>query len=319
MGSIAGIFDGARENVRRGKASISRVVAVNQQFSDWGESWDDRYKDFITPYNERLDDRLPFGLDHENNWGDMEEMEERDKKEGETVEFFNHELFSDENSVWGAHLGDEEGNHLGIDVLGYDASVDVSGEIGKDKIVVGVNADASAYLINVEAELGAGPATVTADASIGANADATAAVNINLSEGDAKVELGAGGTLGAEANAAGNLDIGIAEAEIGVTGTAGLAADAQLDIGFADGKFEFDVGAKLAFGLGGGFDTSFSVDTVAIGNGAWDAGGWTLDKAGDAGGYTLDKAGDVGGWGVDTAKDIGGKAKDVGGWINPFD
>lgn len=113
-------------------------------------------------------------------------------------------------------------------------------------------------------------AGVTAD--VFAGAAARGKVGVSLKGGEPRVSVGgeafAGARASIEGSAAANINgRQVAEVHGKAEGWAGAGIKGNLDIGFKDGKLNFDMGFGAALGIGGSVDWGFSVDVGAIGKG----------------------------------------------------
>jgi hypothetical protein len=150
-----------------------------------------------------------------------------------------------------------------------------------------------------------------ADASVGVKGN----INGNFSIGkENKLGLGASGFDGASASISGEIGAGeIADVNGSLTGWTGVGAKAEFEVGFKDGKFNFDWGFGLALGIGLEWDLGFSIDfgetidTVLDGLreiGLEDPADWIENTGGDA----IEAAGDIAKW-------LGISAEDIGDWM----
>lgn len=280
----------------------------------------------VDPGNANTDDLGPSdtaGFDHvfEEHEIDSFGTEAEDGPLVDSVSVYEYDLGEFSDSVHSIDLsavpGDAELNFLGYDVNGA-AIVSV----GADGLVLTLEGEAAAYIVQLNAGGEVGPLGVSVEALVGASAHGSADFVINPMQGDFKVEIQAGVVVGATIDANGELELGHITVEGGVTGVAGFAADVNLDVGFEDWEFEFDAGGKLAFLLGGGVDVSFSLDGKEIvadlgdaGRVVWDQGGNIIGGAIDVGGEILEFGGDVGGAVLDFGGDVGGTLVDGGGVV----
>jgi len=91
----------------------------------------------------------------------------------------------------------------------------------------------------------------------------------------------------------------------GVEGWAGVGVKGDLDVGYKDGKFSFDVALGAALGLGFEVDFGFDVDVGAIGDVLADVGSTVVGGLEDVGEGIADVAEDVGGAIADGAEAVG--------------
>lgn len=113
-------------------------------------------------------------------------------------------------------------------------------------------------------------AGVTAD--VFAGAAARGKVGVSLKGGEPHVSVGgeafAGARASIEGSAAANINgTQVAEVHGKAEGWAGAGIKGNIDIGFKDGKLNFDMGFGAALGIGGSVDWGFSIDVGAIGKG----------------------------------------------------
>ena len=121
--------------------------------------------------------------------------------------------------------------------------------------------------------------TVNADASVGVTGTAEGGVGIGKND---YVQVGASGFAGASASVKGSETVGdVAGVNGDASVYAGVGAKANLDLGYKDGQFTFNLGAGLAWGIGCSFDFGFSVNVGAIGDGIEDGAKWVGNEVED--------------------------------------
>lgn len=113
-------------------------------------------------------------------------------------------------------------------------------------------------------------AGVTAD--VFAGAAARGKLGVSLKGGEPHVSVGGEAFAGARASIQGSAAANINGTQVAsvhgkAEGWAGAGVKANLDVGFKDGKLNFDMGFGAALGIGGSVDWGFSVDVGAIGKG----------------------------------------------------
>jgi len=146
-------------------------------------------------------------------------------------------------------------------------------------------------------------ADVQADAFVGAQGYAEAMIRLGK---DPRINVGGEAFVGASATIQGQASLGdMAEIHGSATGWAGAGIKGKLDVGFEDGKLNFDMGFGAALGLGFELDWGFSIDVGAVGDFFADVGGAVMDGLGDVGEA-------IGGFAEDVGDAIGDAAEAVG-------
>lgn len=113
-------------------------------------------------------------------------------------------------------------------------------------------------------------ANVGADVFVGASGKGKLEVSLKGNEPHVSVggEVFAGARASVQGGAAATINgQQVAEVHGKAEGWAGVGAKADLDVGFKNGKLNFDVDFGAALGIGGAVDLGFSVDVGAIGKG----------------------------------------------------
>ena len=149
-----------------------------------------------------------------------------------------------------------------LKILGYDANGGIMVALGEDGLMLTLEGEAAAYLVNLGYENTVGPIDVNFGSLVGAQASASAGFDIDILEGDFELEVGF--MVGASVSAGGEIELRHISVGGEATGIAGFAAEVELEVGFDDWEFEFDASGKLAFLLGAGASVNFSVDGKQI-------------------------------------------------------
>ncbi len=167
------------------------------------------------------------------------------------------------------------GTHVGVRgrVFGDASWEDLTAYIGAEAEVgarATYNAGYSTPRVRIAGQDVGIDAGVTAD--VFAGAAARGKLGVSLKGGEPHVSVGGEAFAGARASiqgsAAANINgTQVAEVHAKAEGWAGAGVKANLDVGFKDGKLNFDMGFGAALGIGGSVDWGFSVDVGAIGKG----------------------------------------------------
>jgi hypothetical protein len=150
--------------------------------------------------------------------------------------------------------------------------------VGDWGIDLGIEAEAGAYLAQVEYGLDTAHVDLAAELYVGGEAAVDANVDLDPLDGllmmDAGFDVFVGVAAGGETRFGSDAAAVTAGGEIGI----GFGASGEIDLGLDGGVFRFDMGASGFLGVGGGFDVRVEVDLVDLGTGALDvledATGW---------------------------------------------
>jgi hypothetical protein len=169
-----------------------------------------------------------------------------------------------EQELWDAQtyehtFGDEDGNHLSVEALSTDGSIDGQLGLTKDGLVAAGSLSAGAYLAKVEGQYSNSYGTTAqGTAYVGAEANGDAGVSL----GKDGVKAGASGEVFVGGKAEGSVNQEIGPVDVGVGGeiSYGIGAhiDADAEISADHVGVDFDIGATL--GIGGGIKVDVGID-----------------------------------------------------------
>lgn len=293
--------------------------------------------DFLEPYKEgggHMEGTKRFG-----QWGDMEMPDRLDKLGAQTTK--GKTLA--EGEVHYARVGELDEKAAGdwgsayikgqTDFLSAQGRVYGDAGMNDGAFEAYIGAQGRAELVGVHYDMGYNTPTVNiaghdigiqtnaqVDAFVGAQGNIEADIRLGK---DPRVHVGGEAFVGASATIQGQAALGdMAEIHGSATGWAGAGVKGNLDVGFEDGKLNFDIGFGAALGLGFELDWGFSIDVGAVADFAADVGGAIWDGISDAGEAIGDFASDVGGAisdGVEAVGDaIGDAASAVGDAVSDF-
>ena len=152
------------------------------------------------------------------------------------------------------------------------------------------------------------------DAFVGAQGNIEADISLLK---DPHLKIGGEAFVGASATIQGQAALGdMAEIHGSATGWVGAGVKGNLDVGFEDGKFTFDIGFGAALGLGFDVDWGFTIDFKEIGETLVDVGDAILDGIGDVGEAIGDAVDAVGDFAEDVADAVGDAVDAVGDAIS---
>ncbi len=148
---------------------------------------------------------------------------------------------------------------------------------------------------------------VNLDAEIGARGEIFGKIKLGKEN---RIQLGAEAFAGASATIQGEAALGDLAAVRGeATAWAGIGAKSELDVGFEDGKLNFDMGLGAALGVGFELDWGFTVDFGEVGEVLYDVGTEISDAVQDVGDAVGDVANDV----FDAVGDAAGDVAEAAG------
>lgn len=161
--------------------------------------------------------------------------------------------------VYGHTFGDENGNHVSVEALSTDGSIDGQVGLTKDGLVAAGSLSAGAYLAKVEGKYSNSYGTTAeGKAYVGAEGNADAGVSL----GKDGLKAGAGGEVFVGGKAEGSVSQEVGPVDVGVGGEVsyGLGAhfNADAEVSADHVGVDFDLGATL--GVGGGIKIDVGVD-----------------------------------------------------------
>ena len=161
--------------------------------------------------------------------------------------------------AYGHTFGDEDGNHLSVEALSTDGSIDGQLGLTKDGLVAAGSLSAGAYLAKVEGQYSNSYGTTAqGKAYVGAEANGDAGVSL----GKDGLKAGAGGEVfvGGKAEASISQEVGPVDVGVGGEISYGVGAhlDADAEISADHVGVDLDIGATL--GVGGGIKIDVGID-----------------------------------------------------------
>ncbi len=199
-------------------------------------------------------------------------------------------------SAWGGSVGNEDGNHIGLEVGVVESTGSVVALVGHNGVEVGFDTSTGAYLYKNEAELDINEhLRVKTSGFAGARVRSTAGLFIQPQNGDYFATVGGDAFVGAEQRGTfewGRKDTGTVS--VFAAGRYGAGANADATLGIHNGHFKAHYDAGITYGAGGhaGFDLDIPFDDAQRGA----AYGWDFGQS--YGGAVLGGPGEVVGAGV---------------------
>ncbi|MCB9137909.1 MAG: WXG100 family type VII secretion target [Caldilineaceae bacterium] len=192
------------------------------------------------------------------------------------------DLFNVGDSVWSDSYDLGRFGKVDLDIGGYEADASYSIGFDDDGFEIDGDFNADAHLVQVEYGGRYGNVDIGAEAQVGFESYAGGQIEINPLEGD--LELEAGGEAFVGASVEGDLNADLHYGNVGATGKVGygVGAEGHFDVGLDDWVFDFDAGASLFVGIGGGGGLKFEVDIPQIIDDGIIVGGSIVDRIGSS-------------------------------------
>jgi len=164
-----------------------------------------------------------------------------------------------DTEAFGHTFGDENGNHLSVEALSTEGSLDGQFGLTNDGLVATGALSTGAYLAKVEGQYSNSYGTsAQGKAYVGAEANADAGVSL----GKDGVKAGLGGEVFVGGKAEGSVNQSVGPVDVGVGGeiSYGIGAHADIDAEVSADHVgvDFDIGATL--GIGGGIKVDVGID-----------------------------------------------------------
>ena len=168
-----------------------------------------------------------------------------------------------EKELWDARAaghtwGDEDGNHLSVEALSTEGSLDGQLGVTRDGFVAAGALSTAAYLAKVEGRYSTSYGT-TAQGKAYVGAEANADAGVSLGRDGLKGGLGGEAFVGGKAEGSVNQSVGPVDVGVGGEVSYGLGAhlDANAEVSADHVGVDFDIGATLGIGGGVKLDVGF--------------------------------------------------------------